>query len=144
MKTKRLNFVLIALIFFVITGCLNRIENEEHKIIVQKRVGEENTYEDFKEVTDDAMVKKAKQILNDVDWKKAKVDMVRPADYRFGFQFKNPEIEAKAVLYELWISPNKDKVELVIHAESKYTQLNTKDSAVLFEVITGEDLTGLK
>lgn len=29
-----------------------------------------------------------KGILDKADWENAKVDMVRPADYRFGFQFK--------------------------------------------------------
>ena len=67
--------------------------------------------------------------------------MARPADYRFGFRFKNPDIEAKAVLYELWISPNKDKVELVIDAESKYAQLDKNKSALLFEILTGEKLS---
>jgi hypothetical protein len=85
-----------------------------------------------------------KDIINDIDWENVKVDMARPADYRFKFQFKNPEIEAKAVSYELWISPNKDKVELVINAESKYIQLDKKRSAELFEILTGGKLSDLK
>ncbi|MFS0639163.1 hypothetical protein AB1K84_25145 [Mesobacillus foraminis] len=141
MKIQKLFLVLVALFLFLITGCVNGVENEEQKIEVQKRVGEENKYEDFNEVTDNKIVQKVKKILDDVDWEIAKVDMARLADYRFVFQFKNPEIESKAVLYELWVSPSKDKVEIVIDAESKYTQLNEKDSAVLFGILTGEDLS---
>ena len=85
-----------------------------------------------------------KDILDDIDWENAKVNMARPADYRFIFQFINPEIKAKAVLYELWVSPNKDKVELVINAESKYVQLDTAKSAELFEILTGGKLSELK
>lgn len=70
--------------------------------------------------------------------------MARPADYRFVFQFKDPVIEAKAVLYELWKSPKKDKVELVIDAESKYSQLNEEDSTVIFEIITVKKLSDLE
>jgi hypothetical protein len=39
-------------------------------------------------------------------------------------------VKEKVVLYELWISPNKDKVELVIDAESKYSQVIRQVSAV--------------
>ena len=125
-------------------GCSNAIENDEQKIEVQKRIGDENKYEDFKEITNNEQVQKVKEILDDIDWENAKVSMIHPPDYKFGFQFKNPKIEAKAVLYELWISPNKDKIELVIDAESKYIQLNKKNSAELFEILTGGKLSELK
>lgn len=85
-----------------------------------------------------------KDILSDLDWEKSKVNMVRPADFRFIFQFKNPNVEAKAVLYELWISPNKDKVALVIDAEMKYVQLDTDTSAELFKILVGEELSNQK
>lgn len=135
-------FVSLTMILFVITGCSSGIENEEQSIEVQKRIGDENKYEDFKEITDNKKVQKVKSILDKADWENAKVDMVRPADYRFGFQFKNPEIEAKAVLYEIWISPNIDKVE-VVKGDNEYVQLNEENSTVLFEILTGERLFDL-
>ena len=134
----------MGLILIFIAGCSDGINNEEQKIEVQMRIGDENNYEDFKEITDHEQVKKVQKILDDIDWKNAKVDMARPADYIFYFQFNNPEIEAKAVLYKLWISPNKDKVELVIDAQSKYSQLDKKKSGELFEILTGEKLADLK
>lgn len=141
MKIQKLFLVLIVMFIFLVTGCANGFVNEEQKIEVQKRVGEGNKYEDFNEVADNQIVQKVKKILNDIDWESAKVNMARHADYRFVFQYKNSELEAKAVLYELWISPNKDKVELIIDAESKYIQLNEKDSAVLYGILTGKDLS---
>ncbi len=141
MKFLKLILVLVTMFLFIVTGCVNGITNEEQRIVVQKRVGEENKYEDFKEVNDKVIVQKVKKIVEDVDWENAKVSMERPADYRFAFQYKNSSIEAKAVLYELWISPNNDKVELVINAQSKYVQLNEKDSAVLFGIVTGGKLS---
>lgn len=131
----------MGIISIFITGCSNPLKNEEQNIEVQKRIGDDDNYEDFKEITNNEQAQKVKEILNDINWENAKVDMVFPADYRFRFQFKNPEIEAIAVLYELWISPNKDKVELVIDAESKYIQLDKKKSAELFEILTGEKLS---
>lgn len=135
-------FIGILLIF--ITGCSNPIIKEEQNIEVQKRIGDENKYEDFKVITNSEQVQRVKGILENIDWENAKVEMIRPPDYRFAFYYKNPKIEAKAVLYELWISPNKDKVELVINAESKYVQLDNNKSAELYEILTGENLPGLK
>jgi hypothetical protein len=125
-------------------GCSNDIEDRERSIKVQKRIGDENNYEDFKEITNNEQVKNVREILDDIDWENAQVSMVRPADYSFGFQYKNPKIEAKAVLYELWITPKKDQVELVIDAEGKYAQLDKNKSAIIFEIITGEKLSDLK
>lgn len=144
MKNFKYLTVFIGIISILLVGCSSEIETEEQYIAIQKRVGDENKYEDFKEITDNEQVQKVKDILNDIDWENAKVNMVHPADYRFIFQFKNPKIEAKAVLYELWVSPNKDKVELVIDAEIKYVQLNTSKSAELFEILTGGKLSELK
>jgi hypothetical protein len=42
--------------------------------------------------------------------------------------------------YFLWISPNKDKVELIVEGKSMYVQLNQKKSKQLFETLTGKKL----
>ena len=146
MSLKNFKYLIafIGVISIFLVGCSNVIENEEQYIKVQKRMGDENKYEDFKEITDNEQVQKVKDNLNDIDWEITTVNMTRPADYWFIFQYKNPEIEAKAALYELWISRNKDKVTLVIDAEMKYIQLDTGKSAELFEIITGEKLSELK
>ncbi|MGN1402491.1 MAG: hypothetical protein ACI4XL_13435 [Bacillus sp. (in: firmicutes)] len=144
MKNFKYLIAFIGIISIFIVGCSNVIETEEQYIKVQKRIGDEKKYEDFKEITDNEQIQKVKEILNDIDWENAKVDMAHPADYSFIFQFKDPKIEAKAVSYELWISPHKDKVELIIDAESKYIQLDTVKSAELFEILTGGKLSELK
>lgn len=138
MKFQKRSFVLMALFFFVVAGCTSGMENEEQKIKVQTRIAE-NKYEDFKEITKKEEVRKVKKIIEKADWENAIVNMVERADYRFVFQYKNADIEAKAVLYELWISPNKDKVELV-KSDNEYVQLNEENSAVLLEILTGEKL----
>lgn len=78
-------------------------------------------------------------MLDNIDWENVKVDMAHPADYQFAF----PNPEAKVVLYELWISPNKDKVELVIDAESRYIQLDKKGRQTFLKILTGEKLSDL-
>ncbi|HDR7798494.1 TPA: hypothetical protein QCY03_002263 [Bacillus tropicus] len=137
MKDRNVSVVFITIVIFIVTGCSNIIGNEEQTINVQKRVND--TYEDLKVVTDNKQVRQVKKILNDAHFENEKVEMSRPADYHFIFQFKNPKIEAKAVLYQIWISPNKDKIE-IIAGNSQYVQLEGENAATLFQIVTGEKL----
>lgn len=84
------------------SGCANK--QELQNLEVQKRIGNEDQYESFKEITDQEQVQKALKIVSDVHWDNRKVDMARPADYQFSF----PHPDSKAALYELWISPDKE------------------------------------
>ncbi len=152
MKIQKVSFAVILV--FLLSACnqqtvedpANPKVNSEYieNIEVQKRIGDENKYEDFKEITNSEQVRRAKEILENIDWENAKVQMEHPPDYRFTLRYKNPKIEEKSVIYGLWISPYKDKVELVIFAESKYAQLDKNKSAELYEILTGEQLSGLK
>lgn len=141
MKHYKHFIVFIGIFLILITGCSNEIKNEGNEIIVQKRVGEENKYEHFREITDDNAVQQVKDILDGINWENAKVDMAYPPHYKFHFEGTNEQAEANKLIYYLWISPNKDKVELIVVGESKYAQLNKSKSAKLFELITGGKLT---
>ncbi|WP_219374684.1 hypothetical protein [Bacillus mycoides] len=138
MRIRNLTLVIVFMCIFIVTGCSNILGNEDQRIEVQKRVGDDN-YEDLKVVTDNNQVLQVKKILNDIHFENKKVEMSRSADYHFVFQFKNPKIEAKAVLYQIWISPNKDKVE-VMAGDNRYAQLVGKNAATLFQIVTGEKL----
>lgn len=131
-----IGFIGIFLLF--IAGCSkessNELQHEGNKILVEQRVGEKNKYEAYKEITDDSTVQKARDILDSVSWENAKVRMVYPPHYKFRFVAENEQSE---FIYHLWISPNKDKVELIIEGENKYVQLSKSKSAKLFETITG-------
>lgn len=134
-RIRNLSFVFIAICIFIITGCSNILGNEEQRIEVEKHIGD-NEYEDLKVVTENDEVLQVKKILNDTNFENKKVEMSRPGDYRFIFQFKNPKIEAKAVLYQIWISPNKDKVEIKA-GDNQYAQLEGKHAATLFRIVSG-------
>lgn len=123
----------------VLVGCSNDVKHTEQSLVVEKRIGDDNNYEDFREVTDYEQVQKVNEILKDANWINAKAEMVSPPDYKFAFRYNNPNIEAKAVLYQLWITPNKDKVELI--GANQYVKLDKSMSAELFEIVTGEKLT---
>ncbi|PGV59179.1 hypothetical protein COD94_22780 [Bacillus cereus] len=137
MRIRNLIVVFIAICIFIVTGCSNILGNEDQRIEVQKRIGDD--YEDLNVVTDKNQVLQVKKILNEIHFENKKVEMSRSADYHFVFQFKNPKIEAKAVLYQIWISPNKDKVE-VMAEDNRYAQLEGKNAVTLFLIVTGEKL----
>lgn len=124
----------------LLVGCSNDIQNTEQSIVVEKLIGDENNnnYEELREITDNEQVQKVREILKEANWINAKAERVNSPDYRFAFRFTNTNIEAKAVLYELWITPNKDKVELM--GANQYVRLDEDKSAELFEIITGEKL----
>ncbi|GAB6616852.1 MULTISPECIES: hypothetical protein [Bacillus] len=138
MKFRNWSLVIISICIFIITGCSNVIENEDQRIEVQKRIGD-NEYEDLKVVTDNNEVLQVKKILHDTTFENKKVEMSRPADYHFIFQFKNPKIEAKAVLYQIWVSANREKLEIKAE-DNRYALLEGKHATTLFQIVTGEKL----
>ena len=123
-------------ILLVSSGCVNEMIGQ--KITVQKRTGEENTFEDFKEVTQRKQVTQAIDIVKNANWENAKVEMESYADYQFQFPFKNSN-EEKIASYLLWISPNSENLEIVTDSD-KYVKLTKQDSADLYEILTGEEL----
>lgn len=131
-------FISLLGVLLVTSGCLNEMIGQ--KITVQKRTGEENIFEDFKEVTQKKQVKKAIDIVKNANWEKEKVEMARFADYQFQFPSKtNDGSEDKIASYLLWISPNGENLEGVTDS-GKYVKLTKQDSADLYEIVTGEAL----
>ena len=135
MKKTILFFSLLG-VLLVISGCLNEMVGQ--KITVQKRTGEENTFEDFKEVNQKKQVEKAIDIVKNANWENKKVEMARYADYQFQFPFKNSS-ENKIASYSLWISVNGENLEIVTDSD-RYVKLTEQDSANLYEILTGEEL----
>ncbi len=133
---KKILLLSILGILLVGSGCVNEMIGQ--KITVQKRTGEENIFEDFKEVTQRKQVTKAIDIVKNANWENAKVEMERYADYQFQFPSKNSN-EDKIASYLLWISPNSENLEIVTHSD-RYVKLTKHDSADLYEILTGEEL----
>ena len=120
----------------VTSGCLNEMVGQ--KITVQKRTGEANIFEDYKEVNQKKQVEKANGIIKNANWENKKVEMDRYADYQFQFPFKNSS-ENKLASYLLWITPNGENLEIITDSD-KYVKLTKQDSADLYEILAGEEL----
>jgi hypothetical protein len=129
----------MAIFLFVMVGCSNGIKSEGNKIVVEKQVNRTDKYELYNEIKDSKEVQNAKDILNSIRWENAKVNMAYPPEYKFHFEDTNSK--TRGAVYELWISPNKDKIEIVIDSESKYVQLSEEKSEGLFKIITDKNLS---
>lgn len=149
MKTSKYLAILMAMLL-IIAGCSNGAEKPQTeavaqpkgiKIIVEQRVGEENKYEHFKEITDAAVIQSVKDILDGADWIKAKVEMSQPPHYQFRYGYINEQAETNFLYYDLWISPHKDQLELIQYSKHEYTQLNPQASATLFKLLTDQELS---
>src|SRR5690606_20820563 len=127
----------IIIITLVIVAC----SYQEQEIKVFRRIGDENKYEVMKVITDKEQVQIVRKMIDNINWEIVKFQMERPPDYKFAFQPTNAEVDVKAIQYQLWISPNKDKVGLL--GGSRYYQLNKENSAILLEILTVEKISNL-
>lgn len=142
MKINKIFIVFISLFLVFAVRCVNENKSEENKIVVEKRVekrvGEADKYERYNEIKGNKELKRVKNILDNIKWENAEVSMTSPPHYKFHFEGINGN--ANGTVYELWISPSKDKVELVLDSASKYAELNKQVSRELFRIITGKEL----
>ncbi|WP_430509860.1 hypothetical protein [Gottfriedia solisilvae] len=134
MKLNRIFFLLISIFLIIALGCSKEKETEKQKILVQKHIN--HVYENFREVTKDKEVLKAQEIFRNADWKDMDANMPRPPEYELVFQFKNPDIQVKQILYRVWVNSSNDKMEVT--KSGGYVQLSKEDSITLFEIITGD------
>jgi hypothetical protein len=118
LKKIRLIISLLA-VLLITSGCLSEMKGQN--ITVQKRIGEDEIYEDFKEVTQKKQVQKAIGIVGNVNWRIAKVETKHYADYQFQFPFKNNSKD-KIASYLLWVSPNGENLEIFTDSD-RYVKL---------------------
>lgn len=137
MKKVKLVFSLLCVLLLT-SGCLNGMSGQ--KITVQKRTGQENIFEEFKEITDTKQVEKAIGIVDNATWENEKAEMEDYADYQFQFPFRNNNSsEDKIASYLLWINSNGEDLEIVTDS-NRYVRLTKQDSAQLYKILTEEAL----
>ena len=125
---KKVVYLMILLILIVkLVGCTKENESDYKKLIIEKRIKTSNDYEKFAEIIDKNLIKEVNDIIKNIKWDNSKVCMVRPPEYKFYFE------NLKDSIYELWISPNKEQLEIVIESKSKYIQLDEKESNKLLK-----------
>jgi hypothetical protein len=63
------------------------------------------------------------------------VSMVRPPDYRIETVSAPPDEASETFAYGRWITPQKDRIEVVKEPPGKYWQLSKQDSDALFAIL---------
>lgn len=137
LKVSKQFFIFWVLILFVNTGCTSETEKEfKQDIKVQKRIEDQNSFDDFRTISDHEQVEKVREILDEAEWEKAKVEREGPPEYQFIFEPKDSTIEAKAVLYQVWIRNNILNID---SGDNHNTQLDDENSKLLFDILIGEN-----
>lgn len=127
MKQKRLIILLITAIFILLAGCSFKAQ----KITIQKRIGDEETFEDYREVTDKNKVNEALEIIGYAPWQEEEVKMDRLPDYQF--QFPRAKENNKIASYSLWVSD--DNILEIITDGGKYAKLDKEASSKLYAIL---------
>ena len=133
----KLKYLFISLVILLV-GCSNHDGNE---MIVQVYVKDENKYEDIYEITEKNKIQEVTKILENAHWE----NTAGLKDYVPNYKFYFPDESKQTVLvYNLWVSTNKEYVELGINQQEKYVKLNKNESNLLFEILTGFKLKHFK
>ncbi|MDQ0888569.1 uncharacterized protein YcfL [Paenibacillus sp. V4I9] len=124
--------ILIFSMMLICVGCQSKQQINNDKLVVLKRSGTENKHEKHKEVTDKNTVLAIKSVLKKGDWKKSKISMTIPPDYKIYFEPTDGS-EALSVWYDVWFT--NEFAEVYIEAQNLYIKLSVEDSFALRDVI---------
>ena len=103
---------------------------EKKPFTVEERQSE--GYKSIKEVVKSDEIETVVEIIENADWEEnIQVEMAFPPEYRFNLGSIN---------YAIWVTPNRDRLEIIAEGLAKYIKLPIKDSEILYKIITGKDL----
>ena len=140
MKRNRIYILMCLIFFFFMVGFSNDIENKENTIIVEKQIEKTNEFNHHREIKDAREIQEIRDILGSLNWQFTYEDFFSGPDYRFYLKDTYGTSDSKSEMYKLWISPTLKNVEIVVHGQAKYVQLDKGKSARLFELLTGNTL----
>lgn len=140
MKGNRIYILMSLILIFFMVGFSNDIENKENAIIVEKQIEKTNEFKHHREIKDAREIQEIRDILGSLNWQFALPSFFSGPDYRFYLKDTYGTSNSKAEMYQLWISPTLENVEIVVNGQSKYVQLDKGRSARLFQLLTGNTL----
>jgi hypothetical protein len=104
--------------------------SELKTLSIEKQIGTHGFYKRIKTIKEHSKIEAFYDLLVRADWENAQVSMTHPPDYKINN------------LYSIWLTPQMNRLEIVIDSKNKYTKLSEKDSNQLFELMTGKKLGG--
>ena len=130
MIMKKLIFIFVVLMLSIV-GCSQKdvvdFDNNS-KLTVEERVGDTNDYEIIKVIEDEETVQKIIDIFKGVKWDtNTDREMATEPEFRLNS-------------YDIWVTPNGDRLEIMNRNNSYYVSLSVEDSETLYEIMTGKEL----
>jgi len=92
-------------------------------------------YTVYKKIEDDETVQTVLDILLNVPWENAKVEMSRQPDYKVVTVNIDREVNYKPVTYDLWLPPKKNILQVIIEGQHKYGKVLEADSKKLLSIL---------
>ncbi|MGM1033419.1 MAG: hypothetical protein ACQEXK_13240 [Bacillota bacterium] len=123
----------ICIVLLLLSGCSNK---NEQLISIQKNAGNKAyTFVAYKEHFESNKTLKLMEIINKSDWEKSKLNLDNDRYPDYIFYFNKHKRGTKIVVYSVWLSPLKDKIQLTKDDGNDYMEVNKDDSKFLYDVI---------
>ncbi|MGZ9586034.1 hypothetical protein [Paenibacillus marinisediminis] len=92
-------------------------------------------YKVYMKIEDHETVKTVMDILENVPWENAKVEMIRQPDYQILTVNIDRTISYEPVTYSVWLSPKKDILEVIIEGHNKFGKVSKEDTKKLLSIL---------
>jgi len=125
------------LLFLMITlvSCDQNKPSSEQNLNLHISKPDRQGYSIYKKIDDYETVYMVLDILQNVSWNTAKVSMSRQPDYKILTVNIDPTVSYESVTYAVWLSPNKDTLEVIIEGYSKYGKVSKVNTKKLLSVL---------
>lgn len=141
---KKMIALVVFCSFVLLIGCSKEpieqisekhIEYLEQNLNLHISKPEGQNYTVYKKIEDNETVKTVLDILLNVPWENAKVLMSRQPDYKIRTVNIDQVVSYEPATYAVWLSPNKDILEVIIEGQSKYGKVAKDDVIKILSIL---------
>lgn len=111
------------------------IEHLEQNLNLHISKPEGQNYKVYKKIEDNETVEMVLDILLNVPWENAKVLKSRQPDYKILTVNIDPTVSYEPSTYAVWLSPNKDILEVSIEGRSKHGKVAKDDVIMILSIL---------
>lgn len=140
---KKMIAIIVFCSFVLLIGCSkepieqvteNHIEHLEPNLNLHISKPEGQNYTVYKKIEDNETVETVLDILLNVPLENAKVLMPQP-DYKIRTVNIDPAVSYEPLTYAVWLSPNKDILEVIIEGQNKYGRVVKDDVIKILSIL---------
>lgn len=141
---KKLIAIVVFCSFVLLIGCSKEpieqitekhIEHLEQNLNLHISKPEGQNYTVYKKIEDNETVETVLDILLNVPWENAKVLMSRQPDYKIRTVNIDSAVSYEPLTFAVWLSPNKDILEVIIEGQNKYGKIVKDDVIKILSIL---------